>query len=242
MTKLKADLAEAKGLLPAYSSTGDIGRANKMAAAGLQARVALYLKEWSDAVTYSNEYIAAVPLSPMAQFAAIWTDANKNEVAFKIIRTTATGRLGSLYRGTSATATATGLGTITWRPSDKLWNMFDQANDVRFAAYLKDEPLATGRSSTKLIAKYAGTGYATTAENVADQKVFRTGEMYLIRAEAKAEGGDLAGAATDLNALRAARINGYVSAVFVDKTAAVQQRSWTSVLKNWHLKVTVYSI
>ena len=43
--------------------------------------------------------------------------------------------------------------------------------------------------------------------------------MYLIRAEARAEStGDAAG---DLNALRAARINGYTNLTFADKTALI---------------------
>lgn len=219
MTKLKADLAAAKPLLP--NDLVDINRATRLAASGLQARVALYLKEYADAITYSTEYINGVPLSPRASFTGIWSDANKNELAFKLSRTASLGgRIGSLYRGTSASAA--NIGTITWRPSDKLWDSYDKTNDIRFAAYLKDEPLLpSNRSSTRIIAKYAGTGYGTAAENVADAKVFRTGEMYLIRAEARAEGGDLIGAAGDLNALRAARINNYVSVVLASKDAAI---------------------
>ncbi len=52
-------------------------------------------------------------------------------------------------------------------------------------------------------------------ENVVNWKVLRTGEMYLIRAEARAlQGGakEVSGLA-DLNELRAARITGYTSAV-----------------------------
>jgi hypothetical protein len=223
MTKLKTDLAEAKTLLPAYSATGDVFRANKMAVAGLQARVALYLKEWADASTYSSEYISNVPLSPMNQFAGIWTDANKNESAFIISRTTASAtRMGSLFRGTSASSS--NIGTITWRPADKLWDSYDQVNDVRFNAYFKEEPLLpSNRSSKKLIAKYAGGAYASANENVANQKVMRTGEMYLIRAEARAESNDFLGAATDLNTLRAARISGYVNISLATKDAAITE-------------------
>ena len=42
--KLKADLDTAKGLLP--DNLTDINRATKLAASGLQARVALYMKNW----------------------------------------------------------------------------------------------------------------------------------------------------------------------------------------------------
>ncbi len=243
--KLKADLAEAKNLLPTTLPSGETAaaRATKAAVSGLQARVSLYLKEWANAVTYSTEYISAFPLATRAQFPGIWTDASGNnaEVAFRLKRSAtqsgyiryydasiATSRMGSLFRGTS---TATNVGTVTWWPSDKLWNSYDKVNDIRFASYLKDEPLLTNSNPSRyshLIQKYAGTGYGSSAENVADAKVFRTGEMYLIRAEAKAEGGDLAGAATDLNDLRAARITGYANATFASKdlliTAIMDER------------------
>lgn len=232
--KLNADLAEAKTLLPATLPAAETpaARATKVAASGLQARVALYLKDWANAITYSTEYINALPLATRAQFPAIWKDSTNTEVAFKLKRTTSLGgplsttsannRMGSLFRGTSANATA--IGTVTWAPSDKLWDSYDQTNDIRFSSYLKDEPiLKTAGRPSRIIQKYAGTGYGTAAENVADAKVFRTGEMYLIRAEAKAETGNVAGAASDLNELRAARITGYTSVNFASKDAAITE-------------------
>lgn len=231
--KLKADMAEAKNLVVSTVPTTEAlaVRANKTAVSGLQARVALYLKEWDDAITFSTEFITAKPLATRAQFPGIWSDANVAEVGFKLKRTTAnsgtlsigtTSRMGSLFRGTSASTA--NIGTVTWAPSDKIWNSYGttDSTDIRFPVYLRDEPLlaAAGRPS-RIINKYAGTGYATAAENVADAKVFRTAEMYLIRAEAKAEKGDLLGAAADLNELRAARITGYVPEVFVSKDALI---------------------
>ncbi len=225
--QMNADLAEAKTLLP--NNLTDITRATKLAASALQARIALYMSDWPNAITYSTEYISAIPLANRAQFPTIWTDAGNNELAFKLkrssslsgpISTGATSRMGSLFRGTSANATATGIGTVSWQPSDKLWNSYDQVNDIRFNSYLKNEPLLASRKP-RLVQKYAGTGYATAAENVADAKVFRTSEMYLIRAEAKAETGDLAGAATDVNTLRAARITGYTDVSFASKADAI---------------------
>lgn len=210
--KLIADMAAAKDLVP--QTLTDVYRTNRIAVAGLQARVALYMRDWANASTFSTEYINALPLAPRATFPNIWLDVSSAEVAFKLRRTNAIGgRIGSLFRGTSASASA--IGTVTWQPSDKLWNSYDQVNDVRFSSYFKVEPnlAATGRPS-RLIKKYEGGAYGTANENVADAKVFRTGEMYLIRAEAKAELNDLTGAAADLNALRAARIQGYVNAVF----------------------------
>ena len=218
MAKLNADLAAAKTLVPQI--TTDIYRANKNAVAGLQARVALYTKDYANAVTFSSEYINALPLSTANNFDKIWQDVSNTEVAFKLSRTSATGtKIGSLFRGTSANAT--NIGTITWLPSDKLWNSYDQVNDIRFRVYFKNEPILVAPRPSKIIAKYAGTGYGTPTENVADAKVFRTGEMYLIRAEAKAETSDLAGATADLNALRSARIAGYVNETYATKDVLI---------------------
>jgi len=222
--KLKSDLVAAKPLLPVYSASSDIFRATNLAASALQARVALYLKEWNDAITFSTEYINGIPLASRADFSGIWTDANRSELAFKLSRTASTGgRIGSLFRGTSANAS--NIGGVTWTVSQKLWDSYDQINDVRFSSYYKNEPLLAGgsRKYTRLIKKYEGTTYGTPNENVADAKVFRTGEMYLIRAEARAENNDLVGAATDLNTLRTARINGYTPVILASKDAAITQ-------------------
>lgn len=219
--KLLADLAAAKSLVP--DNLTEVGRVTKLAVTGLQARVALFMRNWTDAITYSSEYINGLPLSSRATFSGIWSDANNNEVAFKLIRTSGYTRIGSLFRATSSNATT--LGTVTWLASDKLWNSYDKTNDIRFSVYFKDESLLSNSSPARpshLIAKYAGGGYGSSTENLNDNKIFRTGEMYLIRAEAKAESTDLLGAATDINTLRAARITGYVGLpAYASRDAAI---------------------
>jgi hypothetical protein len=229
MAKLNADLVAAKALVPATNA--DIARASRQAVTGLQARVALYMKDYANAATFATEYITALPLASRTNFPLIWKDANNSEVAFKLTRTTtAGGRIGALYRGTSANATT--IGTITWRPSQALLNSYDQVNDIRYSSYFFEEPLLKANAARSIAAiminKYAGTAYATPTELIADGKVFRTAEMYLIRAEARAETNDLTGAAADLNTLRAARINGYTNASFSSKgdliTAIMNER------------------
>lgn len=216
--KLRADLTTAKPLLPATAA--DPARANRIAAAGLQARVALYMRDYETAKTAATEYITALPLATITQFPLIWTDSLNTEVAFKLRRTpTAGGRIGSLFRGTSANAS--NIGTITWLPSSKLINSYDSVNDVRFKAYFVVEPLLRAPRPNLIIKKYAGTAYGTPNENVADAKIFRTAEMYLIRAEARAETNDLTGAASDINTLRAARITGYTTQTFASKEALI---------------------
>jgi starch-binding outer membrane protein, SusD/RagB family len=224
--KIKADIEEAKGLLP--NNLADKFRVNRLTAVALQARVALMQREWADAITYSTEYINAIPLSPRNEFVGLWQDANSNETSWLLGRTANIGgRIGSLWRATSTKAASgdTLLGTITWRPSDELWGLYDQANDIRFSAYLIDEPILTKASRpSHLIHKYAGKPYSNPDENVAHAKMFRTGEMYLIRAEARAESGTFTGAnsaESDINELRAARIDGYAPVTFASKQEAI---------------------
>ncbi len=218
--KLIADINQAKNLLP--NDLNDRFRANRLSAVALHARIALHMRDWATAIAQSTDFINGLPLSNRATFPSIWTDVVNGEVAFKLARTTAVGgRIGSLFRGTSGGATQ--IGTVTWQPSDKIWNAYDQVNDVRFSSYFKTEPLlAAANRPSRLIKKYEGGSYAQPNENVADAKIFRTGEMVLIRAEARAESGDLAGATADVNLLRTNRINNFTNiANYATRDAAI---------------------
>lgn len=223
--KLERDASEAKALLP--TSLSDVNRATAPAAAGLLARIALYKQDWPNAAAYATEYINAVPLSSGEDFEKIWKDESNAEVAFKLKRTTSS-RLGSWWRGlfTKSGSNIVAPASISWVPSEKLWNSYDAAKDIRFSTYLIDEPIlqATTGKPSKILKKYEGTGYATNQENVADVKLFRTAEMYLIRAEARAELGTISGtnsAESDINTLRAARIEDYTNQTFSTKEQAI---------------------
>jgi hypothetical protein len=205
----KADLMQAKTLIPA--SFTDRSRFTRLAVAATQARIALYEKSWADAITYATEVITAAPLATRALFPGVWTDANENEVIFKLKRAgTTDSRVGDFfYRQTG--------GIVLYAPSFKLIGTFDQVNDIRFPTYIRFDATRTGTKSPYLVNKYIGG--TPTAPGLADIKLFRTAEMYLIRAEARAEStGD---GAADLNALRAARINNYGNMIFVDKNALI---------------------
>lgn len=201
----KADLVAAKALIPATFT--DKSRITKNTVSAIQARVALYEKNWGEAITYATEVINAAPLATPAQFPGLWTDANDSEVIWKLKRVgTTDGRIGDFYFRQTG-------GIVLYAPSFKLIAAFDQANDLRYPAYIKFDATRTGTKSQYLVNKYIGG--TSTAPGLTDIKMFRTGEMYLIRAEARAEStGDAAG---DINALRAARITGYTTATFADK-------------------------
>lgn len=205
----KADLVAAKPFIPLTFT--DKTRITKTAVSAIQARLALYEKNWAEAITYANEAIAAFPLATKAQFPGIWTDANDSEVIWKAKRVgTTDSRLGDFYYRQTG-------GIVLYAPAFKLINTFDKVNDIRYPAYIKFDATRTGTKSQYLVNKYIGG--TSTAPGLTDIKLFRTGEMYLIKAEAEAEStGDAAG---DLNALRAARINGYTNASFADKQTLI---------------------
>ncbi len=134
--KLEKDLTDA-GQLLSNVGLSDKFRTNKYAVLGLKARVALYKKEWDNAIAASTEYINILPLASKTDFPKIWTDEISNEIAFKIKRTS---RMGSFYRGVF-TKNAAGVilppSSVSWVPTNKLWDQYDQTNDVRFNAYFR---------------------------------------------------------------------------------------------------------
>ena len=224
--KLNRDITDAKALLP--TTIADINRANVVAANGLHARIALYSENWADAETYATSYINAVPLSSLATFPDIWTDDNEEEQAYRIVRTSAQARPGSLYRGTS---TATQIGVIVWTVSDKLYDSYDP-NDIRRDAYFVTDATLAGLDRPNadrpglIIYKYAGGPYGSATENLVNSKMMRTAEMYLIRAEARAMQGDFSGAnsaESDLNFLRSNRITGYVDVTLTSQQNAIDE-------------------
>jgi starch-binding outer membrane protein, SusD/RagB family len=227
--KLNADITAAKSLLKAsYPATDNLNRAEtpltrvtSVTANALHARIALYSEDWANAEAYATTVISGNLLATTANFGAIWTDAATTELIWRTVRTPSMARLGSLYRNTSASAT--NIGTVVWTYTTELFNSYP-ANDVRLAAYFRTEPALTnaGRSPF-IIRKYAGGGYATGTENSANSKLLRVSEMYLIRAEARAEQGNLTGAAADLNALRTNRIPGYAAITLATYAQAIDE-------------------
>lgn len=212
MTLIKKDLTDAKALIPANYAVADFSRITRVAVSAIQARVALYNKDWDDAITYSSEVIAARPLATRAVFPTIWTDASTTEVVFRLNRAATT--VNVLWIDTN--------NDVFFSPSNKLISTFDVTNDIRYATYIKfDNTVAANREQWK-VNKYPGQSSTIRYNNT---KVFRTAEMYLIRSEAYASKAapDLIAAAGDLNTLRAARITGYIPVALLSTADALTQ-------------------
>jgi starch-binding outer membrane protein, SusD/RagB family len=208
--KILADMEQAETLLGDVDKVVNAGssRANidKLAVQALLARIHLYAKNYAQAESYATLVIDARPLATKTEFPAIWKDASTAEVIWAV----------SYNAGEGSPATGIHIGSSNrnrFRPSATLEATYDQGNDIRFPAYFGNRALEG--VNRRIVTKYYSRG--TTPDNLVNWKALRTGEMYLIRAEARAQQGAVkAGAAlTDLNALRAARINNYVPVVLV---------------------------
>jgi len=205
ITQVEKDLDAAKVLMPVVTAATLNNLAmSQLSVIAYQARVAHYKGEWQKASDLASTVIATgiKPLVSGAAFSGIWTDENTNETLFR-------SRFeNNSFVGTNWTQTN---GSIIFSPSDKL-NATYSTNDVRRTAYI-------GTNSAGRYVKKFST--SSRGGSIVDVKGIRTAEMYLIRAEAKAELNDLPCAAADINALRAARITSYAPITYSDKATAV---------------------
>jgi starch-binding outer membrane protein, SusD/RagB family len=203
IAQVEKDLADGMALMPAVvpASYNDLAL-NQLSVTAVQARVALYKREWQKAADLATTVINSgiKPLVTGTAFSGIWTDANTNEILFR-----------SRYETSTTVGAQWNNAGIIFSPSDKLNGAYP-TGDIRKAAYIGTN--AGGR----YVKKFSGSSRGT---NVNDIKNIRIAEMYLIRAEARAELNDLAGAAADINALRTQRIVPYNTISYASKDIAI---------------------
>ena len=197
---------------PIVTGTAGVIRISKSVVAGIRARVSLYKGEWTAAVTHATDCItkSGRSLGTGTAFTSIWTDADvatSSEVLWKT-RFNGTG-VGTLWQDNN--------GDVFFEPSDKLKGLFNRTSDIRFNAYFLINPSA---GDTCLVNKFFSSA---RGPKIVDVKLMRIAEMYLIRAEARAENNDLTGAAADYNLLRSSRISSYVNETFADKNDAISK-------------------
>jgi hypothetical protein len=206
LTQIENDLTTAKNLLPAVTSANFSDTVlNRLNIAAVQARVALYKRDYTAAITFATEVISSGirPLATPANYPGIWTDVSPlnnatNEVLFRI-RLLQSTALGGQYTNTG--------GSIFISPSDKLYDAYG-TGDIR-----RDIFIGTNGAGARYVNKHYTSDRGA---RIVDIKVARTSEMYLIRAEAHARKAtpDLTAGAADINAVRTQRIIGYTPVVF----------------------------
>jgi SusD family. len=185
-------------------NTIDRSRMDEHVVHALLARIHLYANQPDSAIKYATMVIDEFPLASKDQFGLIWRDASLAEVVWSYTFTAGQGRVaGHVY--------APDINAAQYYPNLTLLQSYDPG-DIRYDAYFRDVPDDYGDPRTTLVKYEAKITQIGKPDGVVNFKAFRTGEMYLVRAEAylRKGGAFQTLAMDDLNTLRAARIVGYV--------------------------------
>lgn len=220
--QVKQDLLDSRTLMV---ETG-IGptRATPLAATALLARVSLYAQDWEAARQYAGEVISsgAWTLATGDIYRNIWTSAElNNEVIFKLTMLQNNAAIGQNYWSQSNDI-------VSFNPSQDLIDLYDSDDDVRFSAFIG---IRQPEDPDNVVSKYRGAplnyplDQKPPIDGLADIKILRLSEMYLIRAEANFGLQDPTGARNDLNAVRAARIAGFNPAVDGNESGAALENA-----------------
>lgn len=189
-----ADLKQAQADLDDDYPTTERIRANKAAATALLARTYLYRQQWSEAETEATKVINDNRYELLTDLDKIFLK-NSNETILQ---------LQSVNKSTAGVNTWEGFNIVPFSPTgrayyhvyDSFLNAFE-TGDQRKNSWIKSYTNASGTFF------YPYKYKVRTAAPVQEYSmVLRLAEQYLIRAEARAQQNNLAGAAADLNAIR----------------------------------------
>lgn len=210
--QILADLAEAEANITAKGEQNAI-YVTKDVVTALQARVALTMHDYDTALTKAKSLIDGgvyTLVSDQDTYSKGWIDDNLPEAIWQVAMTGPddTGNAYSYF--IYNTSGEEGMDNPQYVPEDWALDLYDQANDIRYAAYFDTRDISTpvvGRLT--LLVKYPGNKklYSAVTNYVNMPKVFRISEMYLIAAEAAAnKSGQESVASYYLNELRSKRI------------------------------------
>jgi hypothetical protein len=210
--KVFKDLTDAAALLADVDITinGSAVKRPNIDLAGvkaIQARVYLYAGLWAEAAQAATDAIALRPLVGLNQatFSGMYNESNAGEIIWG-------AQFDAGQGGPGGAVYFSNNNRNTFRPADEIAVMggasgLIRSNDIRYNAFFAT---ISGPPGNRLVVyKYRGKGALTDGNT--NFPVYRTGEMYLIRAEARARNSQEALGMADLNTLRSNRINGYVN-------------------------------
>jgi starch-binding outer membrane protein, SusD/RagB family len=205
---IETELAAARAVAELPNTTTASLQIGKAAIAAYQARVALLKRDFTAAAQFATDAItlSGTTLATRAQFPAVFTDAINTEVLLRF-RNNYSPQV--LWRDVN--------GDVFFEPADKLKAQYNRTADIRFLTYFGSD-LAGGQEDTSIVIKFPGSSFSPQINDVKD---IRIAEMYLIRAEARAELNNLNGAADDINLIRNARILNNVNVSFVTRDEAI---------------------
>jgi hypothetical protein len=217
-----ADATTAQSLLPADFRDGTgltintRVRPNKYAAEALLARAYLYTGDWVNAEKWATDIINNSTLFQLTAVAQTFTAANNTELIWGLLPTGAnyvadysaynSGMPAIIPANSGKTVVSYAAGVAL---SSTLVNSFE-ANDARYTNWVRST-----LDQNSNITYYFPNKYKSNTNGVEDIVLIRLAEIYLIRAEARAQQNNTSGAQSDINKIR-------TRAGLVNSTAATQ--------------------
>lgn len=181
------DLNSANDLLSPNYPTTQRARINKYTAMALLAKSYLYNKDWTKAENYSDSIISSGIYSLNTNLNQAFTNTS-NEIIWQIANTTGVSTFGSNFLAPKGVLP-------NYILYDTLYNSFEP-NDLRKIDWTMTDTI--GGKPYYYDYKYKSRSGTGNEYNV----VFRLAELYLIRAEARAQQNNTSGAISDLNIIR----------------------------------------
>ncbi|NLR62239.1 RagB/SusD family nutrient uptake outer membrane protein [Chitinophaga polysaccharea] len=193
------DLTEAQTVLTDAYPAALRTRINRQTANALLARVYLYQKQWANAEAAANAVINSGLYSLNKNLNTTFSNSS-NEVIWQLatLNGISTYMNNRDANGGSYTATPGSVPAVTL--TDTLYNSMEPG-DLRKANWIAATDI--GSKNYKVITKYKITSLPAGASTGNEFNVMlRLAEQYLVRAEARAQQGNLAGAIADVDTIR----------------------------------------
>jgi len=196
LAAIVSDLKDAEAALPAGSVRN--GRLNKWMATALLARTYLYQKDWTNAEAKASVLIGdSTDFILVKDLTKVFLRGSK-EAIWQANTTSTANNNYTYFAPTVVPASGTSLGYVT-QLRKELYNAFE-TGDARKANWVGSATISG--TSFYYDYKYKATSTPTSSAAIEDYMLLRLAEQYLIRAEARAQQNNLAGAISDINAIR----------------------------------------
>ncbi|MES2427511.1 MAG: RagB/SusD family nutrient uptake outer membrane protein [Bacteroidota bacterium] len=252
--QILADITTAKTLLASVAGTQGAKTFTIDVAVALEARVRLYMHDYTGAYTAAQSLITANKYPLITTAAALqtywYTDGVQESIYQPAASLTELPAAMALYLSYKSGNSAYDPDFV---PTQGIYDLYP-VGDIRKTTYFALSPVKVGSTSAtiQLVNKYPGnpalyTGTFVTSNYVNAPKVFRIGEIYTIAAEAAIGAGSEPNAITALTALRVARGETPVVATGAALVQAVRDERTRELafegfrlddLTRWHLGFT----
>jgi len=214
---MESDLNDAITMLPPSVNATEKGRGTIDAARALLAKVYLYRQNWAGAKSMSDALISTGQYSLLADYALIWREASEFSVE-SIWEVNAIGNSPNRgIEGYFVTQAPRGPGGLGWgfnSPSQDLYNAYEPGDKRRDATIMQRGQILWDGYEVNSLAPNMYYNYKSYVSKTQESfngedwqsnknlRLFRFGEILLIKAEAENELNDTTAAKVALNALR----------------------------------------